>query len=70
MKDVRYTIKREQKPTAEQISMIERAKKLPITYDEDSPEISEEINPELYAAMMQAVAERNQRVEHRNRALA
>ncbi len=70
MADVRYRIANGQKPTDAQIAEIEEAAKQPITFDEDSPEISEESNPELYAAMMQAVIERNQRLDRSLRILA
>ena len=70
MADVRYTIKIGQKPTEEQIKEVEAAKKHPITFDEDCPEISEETNPEMYEAMMKAVAERNRRLELKKKALA
>ncbi len=70
MADVRYRIANGQKPTDAQIAEIEEAAKHPITFDEDSPEISEESNPELYAAMMQAVIERNQRLDRSLRILA
>lgn len=70
MADVRYTVKAGQKPTEEQIKEVEEAKRHPITFDEDCPEISEEANPEMYEAMMRAVAERNRRLELKKKALA
>ena len=70
MADVRYTVKAGQKPTKDQIAEIEKAKAQPIVFDEDCPEISEESNPKLYAAMMQAVIERNQQLSKRSRILA
>lgn len=70
MADKRYKITKEQKPTEAQIAEIEKAAKQPIIFDEDSPEISLESNPELYAAMMQAVVERNQRLNSRSKILA
>lgn len=70
MADVRYKITNGQRPTEAQITEIEEAAKRPIIFDEDSPEISEESNPELYAAMMQAVIERNQRLDRRSKILA
>ena len=70
MADVRYTVKMGQKPTEEQIKEVEEAKKHPITFDEDCPEISEETNPLMYEAMMKAVAERNRRLELKKKALA
>ena len=38
-----YTIKPGEKPTQEQLKEVEEAKKRPIVYDEDCPEISENI---------------------------
>ncbi len=70
MADIKYTIKKGQKPTETQIAEIEEAKKMPITFDEDCPEITEESNPKLYAAMKQAVIERNQRLSKKTRVLA
>lgn len=70
MADIRYTIKVGQKPTEEQIREIEEAKNYPITFDEDCPEVSEENDPEMYAAMMKAVVERNRRLEIKKKALA
>lgn len=37
-----YNIDVKRNPTKEQIDMLERAAKLPICFDEDSPELSEE----------------------------
>lgn len=59
----------DQKPTESQIAEIEEAKKMPITFDEDCPEISEEGTPELYVAMKRAVVIRNQNLS-RNKVLA
>mgnify|MGYP006916075573 CR=1 FL=1 len=70
MADVRYRIKIGQKPTEDQVAEIEEAKKKPIVFDDDCPEITEENNPKLYEAMMQAVIERNQRISNRERNLA
>ena len=39
---VRYSITRNQKPTAEQIREIREAAKRPIVYDEDCPPMTEE----------------------------
>ena len=39
---VRKEIDVKQKPTPEQIAMLERAAVMPITYDEDCPELSDE----------------------------
>lgn len=62
MAEVRYTIKKNQKPTREQIEMIEAACAREYVYDEDAPETDPEKTPERYAAMMNAVAERNRRI--------
>ena len=64
-REVRYIQKKGTRPTEEQIAMIEAARNLPVEYDEDTPEIDPNITPEHYAALMQAVAERNQRVIRR-----
>jgi uncharacterized DUF497 family protein len=45
------------KPTPEQIAMIEAAKKMPITYDEDSPALT----PEAIEGFRLAARERNRR---------
>ena len=42
--------------------MIEAARSLPNESDEDTPEIDPAATPEEYAALMKAVAERNQRL--------
>lgn len=47
------------KPTPEQIEMIEAAKKMPITYDEDSPALT----PEAIEGLRRAAKERNRRRE-------
>lgn len=39
---VRKTIDVNKKPTEEQIQMLEKAAKMPIHYDEDSPELADE----------------------------
>ena len=61
-KDVYFTLKRETPLTPEQIAMIEAARDLPVEEDADNPEIDPIRTPELYAALMKTVAERNQRV--------
>ena len=45
------------KPTPEQIEMIEAAKKMPITFDEDSPALT----PEAIEGFRRAAQERNRR---------
>ena len=47
------------KPTPEQIEMIEAAKKMPITYDEDSHALT----PEAIEGFRRAAQERNRRRE-------
>ena len=64
MADVRYTVRPGQKPTPEQLREIEEAVNRPIVFDEDCPEISEEKNPVLFAAMMKAVSDRNRRLKN------
>ena len=44
-----------QRPTDDQIKEVLEAKKQPITFDEDSPEMS----PAMYKAFKSAVAQRN-----------
>ena len=55
--------------TKEEIAMIEAARNLPAEYDEDNPEIDPVTTPEQYAALMQAVAERNRRIAQKARRL-
>ena len=62
---VHYHVNRGQQPTAMQIAEIEAASKLPVVYDEENPEIDPDETPALYAAAMQAVAERNRRLAER-----
>lgn len=45
--------------TAEEAVMIEAAKKMPVVFDEDSPELT----PETRAAFKRAAAERNARMK-------
>ncbi|MCD8119139.1 MAG: hypothetical protein LUE29_06635 [Lachnospiraceae bacterium] len=49
------TLYKEQKPTEEQIQMIEAAKDMPVVYDEDSPELS----PAMEKAFRLAAKSRN-----------
>ena len=49
MATVKYTIKKNQKPTKEQLKEIEKASKMPIVYDEDAPELTEEQYAEMAA---------------------
>ena len=64
-KEVHYVLKRGTELTPEEIAMIEAASTMPAEYDEDNPEIDPIQTPELYAALVQAVAERNQRISRR-----
>lgn len=50
-----FTIKQGQKPTAEQLHEVSEAKKRPIIFDEDSPELS----PAMFKAIRSAVIHRN-----------
>lgn len=51
------TIKNGQKPTPEQLKEVEEAKKYPITFDEDCPELS----PAMVKAFKSAVVQRNRK---------
>lgn len=64
-KEIRYVLKRGTALTAEEIAMIEAARDLPAEYDEDNPEIDPVATPEQYAALMNAVADRNRRLSRR-----
>ncbi len=55
--------------TPEEIAMIDAARSLPAEHDEDNPEIDPVATPEQYAALMQAVARRNQRIAQSQRKL-
>ena len=52
-----FTINNGQHPTQEQLQEVEKAKKLPITFDEDSPELS----PALEKALRCSAFQRNRR---------
>lgn len=47
MATVKHTIRKNQKPTKEQIQEIEEAAKKPISFDEDSPQLTEEQYAEM-----------------------
>ena len=64
-KEVRYRLRRGSELTVEEIAMIEAARNLPVEYDEDNPEIDPVATPEQYAALMNAVANRNRRLSVR-----
>ncbi|MBQ7656464.1 MAG: hypothetical protein IJI53_11975 [Clostridia bacterium] len=63
--EIKFIYKRGTQITPEEIAMIEAASAMPAEYDEDNPEIDPIKTPELYAALVQAVAERNQRISKR-----
>lgn len=50
-----FIIENGQKPTPEQLQEVIEAKKQPITFDEDSPELS----PAMYKAFKSSVIQRN-----------
>ena len=52
-----YTIESGQKPTPAQIEEVEEAKKHPISFDEDCPELS----PAMMKAFKSAVVQRNRK---------
>lgn len=52
-----FTIDKGQKPTAEQLQEVTEAKKQPIVFDEDSPELS----PAMYKAFKSSVIQRNRK---------
>lgn len=52
-----FTIDKGQKPTDEQLQEVMEAKKLPIVFDEDSPELS----PAMYKAFKSSVIQRNRK---------
>lgn len=72
MAEVRYTITKDQKPTAEEIQMIRSAKKRQDellaqgkddeVYDEDCPSTDPDTSPERYQALLKAVGDRNRRI--------
>ncbi len=64
-KEVHFILDPKSELSAEQIAMIEAAKKLPPVYDEDNPHIDPVETPEQYAALLKAVADRNRRIAAR-----
>lgn len=60
-----YKVKAGQRPTQEQIDEVKRAKEMTPVFDEDCPVIDPEKTPKNYAAMMAAVAKRNQRISEK-----
>ena len=56
---IKKTIVKGQKPTHEQLMELEAASKMPIVYDEDSPELTEE----QYAQMAEAARNRRNAIK-------
>jgi hypothetical protein len=54
-----FIIEKGQKPTENQLQEVREAKKYPITFDEDSPELS----PAMYKAFKCSVIQRNRKAE-------
>ena len=52
-----FTIDKGQRPTDEQLQEVMEAKKQPIVFDEDSPELS----PAMYKALKSSVIQRNRK---------
>ncbi len=61
-KQVRFVLTRDSEISAEEIAMLEAAESLPVVPDDENPEIDPIHTPELYAALLQAVGERNRRI--------
>ena len=59
---VHFVLKRESKMTPEEKAMVDAACMMPAEEDTENPEIDPIRTPELYAALVQAVAERNRRI--------
>ena len=53
-----YTIEKDQQPTPEQLAEIEAAKKYPITFDDDCPEMT----PAMEVALRTAIKQKNRRL--------
>ena len=68
--ETRYTRRMGTPLTEDEIAMIEAARDHQDEYDAENPFIDQETTPELYEAMMKAVAERNQRVNRKLQELA
>lgn len=64
-KEIHFELKPGTGLTSAEIAMLEAADNIPAEYDEDNPEIDPIRTPELYAALVRAVAERNQRISKR-----
>ena len=64
-KEVHYVLKRNTPISPEEIAMIDAASGIPADNDEENPEIDPVKTPELYAALVQSVAERNRRISKR-----
>ena len=63
--EIHFELKRGEALTPAEIAMIETASTMPAEYDEENPEIDPVKTPELYEALVQAVAERNRRISRR-----
>ncbi len=63
--EVRYVMEHNRRITEKEIAMIEAARELPESYDEDNPPIDPVATPEQYAALLRAVGERNRRIAGR-----
>ena len=61
-KEITFKLKPGTALTEVEIAMIEATRSLPVEQDEDNPEIDPVATPEQYAALMRAVAKRNQRI--------
>lgn len=48
MGTVKYTLKENSKPTKKQLEMLEKAKDMPVVFDDDSPEVTEEMVKRAY----------------------
>lgn len=69
-RDVYYELEPGTKLTPEEIAMLDAAREREPVFDEENPEIDPVKTPKLYAAAMNAVAERNRRIAARMRSPA
>ena len=60
---VRYKLELNSELSRDEIAMLELAGSMPYVEDEDNPEIDPIKTPDLYAAMIKAVEERNRKIE-------
>ena len=61
-KDIHFKLEKGAPLKEEEIAMIEAASVMPDEADEENPEIDPIKTPELYAALVKAVGERNRRI--------